>query len=159
MKKYLVILFIITALYSNCTKSNYPDAPSEVDQNKILELVNEVRQKGCDCGSEYFPAVENVVWNEKLETAAQNHSYWMNKNNKLDHTGDDNSSPGDRITDAGYDWTTYGENIAAGYTTEELVIEGWLKSDGHCKNIMNGKFEEMGLATSGSYWTQVFATK
>ena len=32
-----------------------------------------------------------------------------------------------------------------------------LDSPGHCENIMNGNVTEMGVATSGSYWTQVFA--
>ncbi len=42
--------------------------------------------------------------------------------------------------------------------TEKKVIEGWLNSSGHCKNIMNGSVTEMGIATSGDYWTQVFAS-
>jgi len=57
------------------------------------------------------------------------------------------------------------ENIAAGQTTPEQVIQGWLDSDGHCANIMNANFEEMGVALAtnsgiyGIYWTQVFAAQ
>jgi uncharacterized protein YkwD len=83
----------------------------------------------------------------------------MNSHNNLDHTGSDGSSAGDRLTTGGYYWTTYAENIAVGYTSEQAVIDGWLKSDGHCKNIMNANVSEMGVATSGAYWTQVFATE
>ncbi|MBL7110644.1 MAG: hypothetical protein ISS19_01735 [Bacteroidales bacterium] len=42
-------------------------------------------------------------------------------------------------------------------STEKAVIEAWLDSPGHCKNIMNDKVTELGVATSGAYWTQVFA--
>ena len=82
----------------------------------------------------------------------------MSAANTLSHQGSDGSDAGDRITQAGYTWQTYGENIAEGYTSEEAVIKGWLESEGHCQNIMNGAFTEMGVATSGSYWTQVFGT-
>ena len=39
-----------------------------------------------------------------------------------------------------------GENIAAGYSTVLSVIEGWLKSPGHCANIMSPYFREIGAA-------------
>jgi len=39
------------------------------------------------------------------------------------------------------------------------VIEGWLKSPGHCKNIMSQKYKEMGVARVGNYWTQTFGSQ
>jgi uncharacterized protein YkwD len=39
------------------------------------------------------------------------------------------------------------------------VIDGWLKSPGHCKNLMDKSYKEMGVAKVGTYWTQEFATK
>ena len=156
-KKVFVLLIIITSLGS-CIKIGEPEeTPSNIDKDKLLELVNDVRSKGCDCGGESFPAVDELVWNHKLEEAAQNHSDWMEKEDKLDHTGENGSSPGDRIADVGYEYTMWAENIAWNYTSEEAVIEGWLGSDGHCKNIMNANVTEMGVALSGAYWTQVFA--
>ena len=126
--------------------------------DKLLDLVNEYRSAGCNCGDEYFPPVEPVVWNDLLEEAAQNHSNDMYENDYFDHTTPDGISPGDRITATGYGWSTYGENIALGYSTEEAVIEGWINSPGHCKNIMNGNLTEMGVGENNSYWTQVLAS-
>jgi uncharacterized protein YkwD len=83
----------------------------------------------------------------------------MNKNNYFSHTGLDGSSPGDRITRVGYNWRAYGENIAKGYTSEQAVMNGWLQSEGHCKNIMSSNVKEMGVGRDGNYWTQVFAAK
>ena len=59
----------------------------------------------------------------------------------------------------GYNWRTYGENIAKGYANEKDVIEGWINSEGHCRNIMNPNFQEIGIGKEGEYWTQVFGTK
>lgn len=159
-KKFFLFLITLTVTWFSCTSSSdYPNVPENIDQQELLNLVNQVRQNGCNCGDEYFPPVNPVVWNDTLEKAAQNHSDDMDKKGFFSHTGSDGSSAGDRITDVGYFWSTYGENIAAGYSSEQTVIQGWLDSDGHCKNIMNGNFTEMGIATKGAYWTQVFAAK
>lgn len=134
-----------------------PKAPESPDEDKLLVLVNEIRSEGCNCGDDYFPPADDLVWNDTLELAAQNHSDDMNEHDNLSHTGSDGSDPGDRLHTVGYEWSTYGENVAVGFSSGEDVIEGWLDSPGHCRNIMNGNVTQMGVATSGSYWTQVFA--
>jgi uncharacterized protein YkwD len=154
---------MISGQYS-CTKDDKQITPPatttsgtlEPSEQKLLKLVNDVRTAGCNCGNEYFPPVGSVAWDSRLEDAARNHSVYMNNNNTLSHTGANNSDPGQRIEAAGYNWMTYGENVASGYPDEESVIKGWLNSPGHCKNIMNGKFVHMGIARSGDYWTQAF---
>ena len=146
-------------LINSCKKDEptYSLAPKNPNQQKLLDLVNKARSKGCNCGDEYYPPVDSVKWNAKLEQAAQKHSNDMNDNNFFSHTGSDGSEHHERILSTGYDCGWTGENIANGYTTEEAVVNGWLKSEGHCKNIMNEHYTEMGVATAGSYWTQDFA--
>jgi len=158
---FKICLMVCTlAIFSSCEKENTEDDDVDTFEHQtMLDLVNDYRTSGCNCGSEYFPPVEAVTWNETLELAAKNHTEDMNDNSNLSHTGSDGSSPGDRIKDAGYIWSTYGENIAMGYSTEKDVVKGWIESTGHCENIMNGNVTEMGVANVGSYWTQVFATK
>lgn len=145
------------------TLNNYTgtvsDAPATPEQQKLLDLVNEARAKGHKCGNTFYPAVPAVTWNNQLEQAAQKHSDYMNGTDNLSHTGEGGTNAGQRISAEGYNWTTYGENIAEGYPTEEEVIMAWLSSEGHCKNIMSADFKEMGVATSGKYWTQVFGAK
>jgi uncharacterized protein YkwD len=84
----------------------------------------------------------------------------MASHRNMSHTGSDGSSPGDRITRAGYNWSTYGENVAYGYSTPESVMAGWMGSPGHKRNILNCAFKEIGigLAQPGNYWTQDFGT-
>lgn len=154
----LSILF--TLLLVGCSTyedSPYDTAPDTISPQQLLDLVNDVRTSGCDCGGEWYPPVAPVSWNNTLEDAAYNHSVWMEQNRSLSHSGAGGSNAGNRIDAAGYNWQVYGENIAEGYSNEDDVMAGWLASTGHCDNIMNPDFTEMGVAVSGGYWTQVFA--
>jgi len=83
--------------------------------------------------------------NAALNTAAVRHSQDMATNDFFSHTGSDGSSPGQRITQAGYVWYTYGENIAAGYTSPSSVVAAWMGSAGHRANILNHCFQDMGV--------------
>jgi uncharacterized protein YkwD len=168
MKFSLYVLLFSIVLYSCRKEDTVTEQPntgdetstdSSVNESTLLTLVNNVRKTGCTCGSTAMPAVAPVTWNDLLEKAALQHSADMNKNNYFSHTGLDGSSPGDRITRVGYNWRAYGENIAKGYTSEQAVMNGWLQSEGHCKNIMSSSVKEMGVARDGNYWTQDFAAK
>ncbi len=70
------------------------------------------------------------------------------------------------MTRAGYNWRAAGENIAAGYTTVRATVDGWLKSPGHCKNIMSANFTEVGVgygynanSTYKHYWVTDFGKR
>ncbi|MBW8795705.1 MAG: CAP domain-containing protein [Streptomyces sp.] len=118
---------------------------------RILELVNAERGKvGCSA----------LTLNSTLTKVAQAHSADMALHRNMSHTGSDGSSPGDRITAAGYTWSAYGENVAYGYASPEQVMAAWMASPGHKANILNCTFKEIGvgLAQPDSYWTQDFGT-
>lgn len=86
-----------------------------------------------------------VIHNDQLDAAAQAHAQDMLDNDYFSHTGQNGSTPGDRATLAGYDWRTYGENIASGYRSEASVMKGWTDSPGHHANNINPNFKEFGL--------------
>ncbi len=86
-----------------------------------------------------------LVANAALTTAAVRHSQDMATNDFFSHTGSDGSNPGQRITQAGYVWYTYGENIAAGYSSPSSVVAGWMGSAGHRANILNHCFQDIGV--------------
>ncbi|MEV0490890.1 CAP domain-containing protein [Streptomyces atratus] len=126
-------------------------APASADTARVLALVNSERGKvGCS----------PLAVNAKLTKAAQDHSKDMADHRNMSHTGSDGSSPGDRITRAGYSWSAYGENVAYGYSTPESVMAAWMTSPGHKRNILDCGYKEIGigLAQPGSYWTQDFGT-
>ncbi len=124
----------------------------------ILQEVNDLRTKGCTCGSKRMPPVAPVTWNEKLAAAAQRHASDMARNGHFDHTGTDGSTNAQRVVQAGYQWRAVAENIAYGYQTPAAVVAGWVKSTGHCQNMMSAAYTEMGAAREGVYWVQTFGT-
>lgn len=133
-------------------------------ESEMTTAINQARSAGRNCGSEYFPAVPPLSLDEQLTAAARTHTQDMANNDYLGHEGTDGSLPWDRVQEAGYQASTSGENVAAGYRTVEAVMEGWLGSDGHCANIMRPSYQDVGVARIeapntqyGVYWTQVFA--
>jgi uncharacterized protein YkwD len=153
---YLILCILSLFFLIGCQKDDV--VVVNVNKQVLVDLINDVRSKGCNCGTDSFPPVNPIKWNDTLAMAALEHSNDMNNNAFFDHKGSDNSSPADRITKTGYIWRNIGENIAMGYTSEEEVVKGWINSPGHCKNIMTGNFKDMGVAMSGNYWTQDFAS-
>lgn len=113
----------------------------------------------------------------ELTVAAQSHSEDMAVNNFFGHTGSNGSSPWDRIATAGYP-AGAAENVAVGYATADAVMQAWMGSSGHRKNILNCTLTEIGVGfydqpsdqpnvqlsngTTGGpfryYWTQDFGT-
>jgi uncharacterized protein YkwD len=154
----------ITGYNLGSTTQATADLCMDDDDKEMLTLVNNTRAAARDCGATRYSATSPLAWHCQLESAAQAHSAAMADNDFFDHTGVDGSSPGDRITAAGYQWRTYGENIAAGYGDAQAAMEAWIGSSGHCANLMNPNFTEMGAAMAsggnsayGIYWTQDFA--
>lgn len=130
----------------------------EAAEERVVELVNEVRAAGATCGSAgSFAPAGPVEMDEVLRCAARLHSIDMEERGFFDHDNPDGESPFDRIDAAGYaGGSPQGENIAQGYPTPEAVMEGWMSSDGHCSNIMEPGFKEIGVGLYERQWTQKF---
>ncbi|MET9095175.1 sigma-70 family RNA polymerase sigma factor [Streptomyces cyaneofuscatus] len=129
-------------------------APPASEGGQVLQIVNTERAKE-GCGP--------VTSNDLLATAAQRHSADMAAQDYFSHTSLDGRDPGDRITAAGYRWSTYGENIAKGQRTPADVMRAWMDSPGHRANILNCSFKEMGIGKvdsgGGPVWTQKFGAR
>jgi uncharacterized protein YkwD len=136
--------------------------PAELDR-RVMELINEARRQGRRCGSKTLASTAPLQANAALEHAALLHAQDMAEGNFLGHAGTSDSRPEDRATAAGYAWSSIGENVAAGQTTAEEVVDTWLYSTGHCENLMSPDYTETGIAHAvsrssdkGTYWVQVF---
>lgn len=133
-----------------------------------LAAVNQRRAAGATCGGRgSFAAAAPLRWSSQLALASAAHSADMATLNYFSHTSADGRSMVDRVNTTGYRWASLGENIAAGHSGIDSVVEGWMRSEGHCANIMNPAFDEMALACVigapgsryGQYWTQNLARK
>jgi hypothetical protein len=140
-----------------------PALDKAVIGRRIVELVNRARAQARRCGNEDFAAAPPLRWSAALERAAGGHARDMAERGAMSHTGRDGSTPPQRTTRAGYAWSATGENIAAGQRDAESVVKSWLTSPGHCANLMNADYTEVGVAfatnpasEAGVYWAQVF---
>lgn len=128
----------------------------EMFKAEMVKQVNEIRSQGCNCGGRFMPPVGPLSWNNKIGLAAARHAIDMDTKNYFSHIGLDGKNIGDRIAATGYNWTYVSENIAWGYHSIPAVLEAWLKSPTHCRNLMNPKLTHMGVAKKGEYWVQDF---
>lgn len=138
-----------------------PALAAEAD-NAVLASVNAARaQAGCGA----------LRMNAQLVTAAQGHAQAMAAKNFFGHQGKDGSKLASRIKRAGYRYSNAAENIAAGQSSPAEVMQAWLGSSGHRKNMLNCNLTETGIAVvyqpddaplKGQkyaykyYWVQVF---
>ncbi len=130
---------------------------------QMLATINSARAQPHQCGGQAYAATTPLTWNATLATTAEVHTRAMANNNFFDHKDRDGRTPGDRAELAGYVGQQVGENIAAGHDTVRKVVDGWLASPGHCANLMNPAYRELGAAyavdpksDAGIYWTAMF---
>lgn len=141
--------------------ADWPDAG-----RTILDAVNAARARPRRCGDRSFGAAPPVTWNDLLGRAALGHSRDMAERVYFDHHESDGSDAAERVARLGYRWSRVGENIASGLGTPQAAVDGWISSPGHCANLMNPNYTQMGAAYAVNrksehgtlYWTQVFAT-
>jgi uncharacterized protein YkwD len=130
---------------------------------RTLQLVNEARARTTRCGNRSFAPAPPVTLSGTLGGVALGHASDMAENDYFEHEDLAGHTPADRVRAVGYREKLVGENIAFGPRTADEVVQGWLDSPGHCENIMDPRFAEMGIAYAagrgkrGLYWVQVLA--
>ncbi|KAG1704590.1 hypothetical protein DVH05_005520 [Phytophthora capsici] len=151
VSQYSLALLLVAAVAS--TDAGMPTGDYH---GAMLTAVNQERAK---------QGVPSLCMNKKLQAAAQRHSDDMAKNNFMAHDGHDGSTMSQRITEAGYEWDSVAENVAAGQEEVQSVMESWMTSPGHRENIMNPDYTMFGTAFAynkdsqyGIYWTQDFGS-
>lgn len=133
-------------------------------EDEVFALVNDVRKTGTTCGGMSMPPVPALRRNAALDQASRCHSADMAAQNYFNHTSLDGRSPWTRMDDAGYTGSPAAENIARGQRTAESVMQSWLNSDGHCRNMMTASANEIGIGAVFEWnaqsvsplWTQGF---
>jgi uncharacterized protein YkwD len=141
-----------------------PSSQAPVLATRALQLVNEVRARGARCGERSFGPAPPMTLSGTLAGVAFGHAADMAEHNYFEHEDLTGRSPADRVRAVGYREKLVGENIAYGPKSAEEVVQGWLDSTGHCENIMDPRFAEMGIAFAaghsakrGLYWVQLLA--
>ncbi|SHM70799.1 CAP domain-containing protein [Gracilibacillus kekensis] len=136
---------------NNQTPSSGEESLDQFRQ-KVIELTNEARSEN---------GAQELNLDKRLADVAQTKSEDMAENNYFSHTSPTYGSPFDMLKQFGVDYTKASENIAAGQQSPESVVQGWLNSEGHRKNLLDAEVTHIGVGytSDGNYWTQLFIKK
>ncbi|RBP01119.1 CAP domain-containing protein [Rossellomorea aquimaris] len=121
-------------------------------EQKVVELTNQERAK------QGLPALKVDT---ELSKVAREKSRDMQANNYFSHDSPTYGSPFDMMKQFGIQYSSAGENIAMGQPTPEEVVQAWMDSEGHRKNILSTNYTHIGVGyvENGNYWTQLFIGK
>lgn len=122
------------------------------EEQRVIELTNQHRR---DAG------LSDLQADSELSAVARKKSVDMNQNNYFSHTSPTYGSPFDMMRDHGIQYNAAGENIAQGQQTADQAVQGWMNSQGHRENILNGNFTHIGVGydESANHWTQMFISR
>lgn len=140
------------------------NTPTSAEAQLAQEVLTLVNQERANVG------LAPLAWHAGCAQVAYDHSWDMDARDFFSHTNPDGLSPFQRMQNAGVSYSSAGENIAAGYTSAQLVMygypgqnNGWMNSTGHRNNILSTNYTEIGIGVRqgsngqyGTYWTQVF---
>jgi uncharacterized YkwD family protein len=129
-----------------------PSANSSQAVQQVIDLTNaQRRQNG-------LPA---LAADATLTSVAQAKSSDMQQNSYFSHASPTYGSPFDMMRDQGVSYQSAGENIAKGQRTPQEVVQAWMNSEGHRKNILSRNFTHIGVGydANGHHWTQMFIEK
>jgi len=117
---------------------------------QVLAITN-MRRQAAGC--------EPLKVDPRLTRAAQRHSEDMARRDYFSHSTPDGTTWQAREISAGFpEDRTGGENIAYGQKTAAIVMQVWMNSPPHRRNILDCEFKTIGVGyyPPGNYWTQDF---
>ncbi len=140
----------------------YQTAASQTEDNyqlnqfekRVVEIVNEERKKN---------GLKTLKISKKISKLAREKSEDMRDKKYFDHKSPTYGRPCDHMKKT-QKWQTCGENIAAGQATPEEVMDSWMHSEGHRRNILDPDYKYIGVgfvegfkdSEYDTYWTQQF---
>lgn len=108
-----------------------------LSKEEILNLTNVERQK---------LNISDLKIDENLNLAAQKKLNDMIQKNYWAHYSPSETAPWIFILESDYSYLFAGENLAKDFYSSQSVVQAWMDSDGHRNNLLNPKFEDMGIA-------------
>jgi len=116
--------------------------------------MNDARASGAVCGTEEFGSAGSLEISPELRCAARAHSKDMAERDYFNHYSPEGEGPTERFQKAGWSGRRWGENIVAGGGSADGQFDMWMNSPGHCSNIMDPNFTQVGIgyySTTSSY--------
>ena len=152
MKRFISATAVLTASFLGSAAAAECITPDGVNEmaTEIAAGLNQSRRANGE---------SQLRFNRKLGRAAMRHACDMLANDFFDHRGSDGSNSHARVTTVGYEACIVAENIAWGYPRPQQIIDGWMNSPGHRRNMLHPRIEEFGIGITqgprGPYWVLV----
>jgi uncharacterized protein YkwD len=146
-----------TSSFDEWLTAEFPDCAEPVNadywRDEILRLVNVERVRAGLSLLEHDQTLEDQAVQYACEMI--HYDFFAHENPV---TG---SELADRAEDFSYEYVIIGENLAAGQSSPQQVMNDWMASEGHRSNILSSEFTELGIGVRtggrfGTYWVQEF---
>ena len=143
--------------YEDISKEDINEYKNIHRENTCTDLINEVYEITNNYRS--LVGVSSLTLDSSLVEAASIRAKELS--DSFSHTRPNGSSCFTVLSELGISYGTAGENIAAGYSSPQSVMEGWRSSSGHYQNIISSKFKKIGIGVNivnnQYYWVQIFS--
>lgn len=143
--------------YEDISKEDINEYKNIQSENTYTDLINEVYEITNNYRS--LVGVPSLTLDSSLVEAASIRAKEIS--DSFSHTRPNGSSCFTVLSELGISYGTAGENIAAGYSSSQSVMEGWRSSSGHYQNIISSKFKKIGIGVNivnnQYYWVQIFS--
>lgn len=136
----LILTLLLTLGPAQAMACRQPDDAARLTDATLSAINAERQQRGMAALSP----------DPRLSEAALAHACDSAARNRMGHEGSDGSDLGDRVERQGYDFRAIAENVAAGYRTPTSVVQGWMNSSGHRRNILTRNARDVGLGIAAA---------
>jgi hypothetical protein len=109
---------------------------SEITTQKVIQQTNEQRQK---------LNLSPLKYNSVLSVSATKKGEDMFKNNYWAHNSPTGTTPWSFFKAEGYEYSIAGENLAKDFYDTDSMMSAWMNSPTHRDNIVNSKYQEVGI--------------
>lgn len=151
------VIDIENKYYEDISKEDINEYKNIQSENTYTDLINEVYEITNNYRS--LVGVSSLTLDSSLVEAASIRAKELS--DSFSHTRPKGSSCFTVLSELGISYGTAGENIAAGYSSSQSVMEGWRFSSGHYQNIISSKFKKIGIGVNiinnQYYWVQIFS--
>lgn len=137
---FVIALFLGLQLTISQLTNNYPQIlgyASQISPDEIIRLTNAQRQSN---------GVGPIKLDVELSAAAGRKAADMFAKNYWAHVSPTGTQPWFFVTDAGYQYRYAGENLARDFSDPEAVVKAWMDSPTHKENLLNSKYQDIGVA-------------
>ena len=129
----------------------WPAASAEAEE-ALLDAIDDLRLTGAECGDQVVDGAGPLEPLPTLHCAARLHAGDLIRHPELPmgHAGSDGSSALGRANAAGYDGIARQELLAGDFTTAEALVAAWQEDPGHCRAVLDGDLDHVGVAQAQS---------